>query len=84
MLEEERMSQETQSWRKHPELCAWRTGKHPEENRGVYAVQPGRAYYQEDHDVLLGFMDTGDLAAVVVDHHNQVVGKYPPERRHEP
>lgn len=67
-------------WREHPETVAWRTGKHPEEGRGIYAVQPGRAFYQQDHDVLLGFMDTDALASVVVRDHNAAVGHWPPKR----
>jgi hypothetical protein len=71
------------TWRDHTEDCAWRTGEHPEEGRGIYAVQPDRAYYQSDHDMLLGFLDTNELAAVAVEHHNVAVGKWPPKRQEE-
>lgn len=66
---------ERKPWREEPESCSWRA-----EGRSLYAVQPGRAYYQSDHDMFLGVLDTSALAEAAASDHNALHGLGLPRR----
>lgn len=54
----------------HPTAVPWRTGQSV--GRTIYACPPGSSYRQGE--VLIGLMDTPELARAAVDAHNARIG----------
>ena len=57
----------------HPTAVPWRTGKSI--HRTIYACPPGSSY--RDGEVVIGMMDTPELAEAAVFAHNRLLGETP-------
>lgn len=59
-----------------PEKRLWRTGSSTEKGNEIYALIYNDPTKPSRNDVLIGQMDTTELAEIVVNVHNLVVAKF--------
>ena len=59
-----------------PQNRLWRTGSRPETANEIYVLYHNDVTKPSRNDPLIGSMETSDLADIVVQTHNLVVGRF--------